>query len=688
MKSDFLFKGFILLLITFLQASHTYAIEGQFYIRDDKGNYLENREDKQRIVVKIQSNSNGSAVFLKTEDETYLSANRNDLLIERRNNSLEWETFSPKYQKNGSIEFRTYHGTFLSLIQNNNNLQFFNLIQTKEISSLFIEPAYHCNQNNRYFIRSWDGKYLQDSLNYNRTGFIFSSPENKAQICLENKGSQIALKANDNYFSANRNDLNLELRENAQEWESFNPEINQDGSLRLKSYHNRYLIAVQKDVNTNLEQADNNKDYRGRFFFIKAPRIVPIQDKKCYYLKNNNQIYAATNQNNTNFYPSFKKTTEAIYCVDVLNGKISLRTSIDNKYITTAHDLSVGKVNNAADWEYFTPVQLTNGAMSLKTFHNTYLGIDRNGNFRQITGNLNENSALFFEETDTIVNSSMGEIKLNNFFDSLLSKNELTNFKNEFIGKKSLIHPNSSKNRFINFAENELNYSNTCPSPRIATYHSPNGGSEAYCFKIPTEFKNNIPNKIKKEIMNHDINSLDIFFIAQNKNETFDPPKIDVLRVHNWVYPKIPSNYEGSIFNRNLLMTMYSNNSNIPLTNQIIEGELKVFDVNIHDNLISPDNAHTAIATASPINFSFYSLVIDPKTKRAVVTLHWLIEQDDFINNEERNPHNYKNSIQYLNKNFNNNSLSIKDLISRLEQIQSFNPNSETTTSLKKLLGI
>ncbi len=280
--------------------------------------------------------------------------------------------------------------------------------------------------------------------------------------------------------------------------------------------------------------------------------------------------------------------------------------------------------------------------------------------------------------------SSKSKNNSSGLFELALTPLELVDRKRNFLARNSLIHPRGLQSRFNNFNDMELNHGSTCPSPRIATYDYPNAGQEVYCIKIPMEFRNNIPNRIKQEIISHEINTLDLYFIAQHKNQTYDAPRVDALKVHNWVFPHIPSTYSGSIFNRNILMTVYSN-ANISLSNQIIEENLLAFNVNIHDNLISPDNAHTAIASAPHINFSFYSLVIDSYTKRAVVTLHWMIEPNNFIMDNTRNPVNYMHSLQHINSSI-HAPTSMRTLIDTLKKHPHFNSTTEPMQSLEKLL--
>ena len=271
-----------------------------------------------------------------------------------------------------------------------------------------------CSQENSYFIRSWDGKYLQTTSDFNKTGFLFSDTENKNPVCLEKNGTTVTIKINGKYLSANLYNSLLEVTTEPLIWENFKAEYNNDGGLRIKSHHNKYLITETKvpylATTSSLKLSDDAKDHRSRFFLIKMPRVLKVEDKKCYYLRNKENIYVSTLKGDDQFYPS-NKALESIYCINAQHGKLNIQSALDGKYITAANDQTVGKVDSASAWEYFIPTQLSNGAMSLKTIHNTFLTIDKSGKFGQTEKPLKEDEALFFEEADIIVNSTIGDWK-------------------------------------------------------------------------------------------------------------------------------------------------------------------------------------------------------------------------------------------------------------------------------------
>lgn len=270
-------------------------------------------------------------------------------------------------------------------------------------------------------------------------------------------------------------------------------------------------------------------------------------------------------------------------------------------------------------------------------------------------------------------------------FELGISDSELVARKNSFLNASTLDKIPSFNDKIINFNPSYLNTDRRCPTPRIALYHFPNAGSDIYCLALPKEFRNNIPSKIKQEIISKDLIKLDLYIFVQSKMNSISPlaTPLDVLRVHNWAYPNIPVIY-GAIFNRDLYMSAYSITNRIPLSNQIQENKLIPFNVNLHDNLISPDNAHMGLATAPNINFAFYTLVIDTIEKRAIVTFHWLIKTEDYTD-DASNP-NRLHSLQYLNKNF-RSSISLNLLMTSIKALPNFNsPTDEAINGLQNLI--
>ncbi|WGL60595.1 hypothetical protein QEJ31_03135 [Pigmentibacter sp. JX0631] len=270
-------------------------------------------------------------------------------------------------------------------------------------------------------------------------------------------------------------------------------------------------------------------------------------------------------------------------------------------------------------------------------------------------------------------------------FELGISDSELLARKNTFLNSSILTKIPGFNDKIININTSKLNTGKLCPTPRIALYNFPNVGSDIYCLELPKEFRNNIPSKIKEEIISKDLRNLDLYIFVQSKMNSISALAIplDVLRVHNWAYPNIPLVY-GALFNRDLYMTAYSVTKKIPLSNQIQENKLIPFNVNLHDNLVSPDNAHMGLATAPNINFAFYTLVIDKLDKRAIVTFHWLIKNEDY-SDDGTNP-NRLHSLQYLNKSF-PASISLNFLITRIKALPNFNsPTDEAVNNLQNLI--
>ena len=260
-------------------------------------------------------------------------------------------------------------------------------------------------------------------------------------------------------------------------------------------------------------------------------------------------------------------------------------------------------------------------------------------------------------------------------FELGISDSELQIRKNLFLNSTTLSKIPSFDDKIINIDAKRLNTGKRCPTPRIALYHSPNAGSDIYCLELPKEFRKNIPDKIKQEIISKDLKNLDLFIFVQTKMDSINLHAIplDVLRVHNWAYRNIPDVY-GSLFNRDLYMSAYSITNKIPLSNQIQENKLIPFNVNLHDNLISPDNTHMGLATAPNINFAFYTLVIDTIEKRAIVTFHWLIKAEDY-SDDLSNP-NKLQSLQHLNRNF-HSPISVNILLASIKTLPNFSSGKD-----------
>lgn len=669
-------KYLIITSIFFHLTNFANALNGTFYLKDLQGDYIEYKNTFVKAKFEIFTDQQ-NVIRIKPDNEHFLSANRDDLSVVARTNSEGWESFAISEILPNQYAFKTHHNTYLAKSAGYSNYSQFNITQANSPFPFILENVNNCNDEHLYYLQAENGTFLQNTIELNNSTTFSFDNNNRTKVCVEERnGNQfVSLKVSNKYLSANRYDPNLVPRDEPLEWETFEVRNENNGFISLKTYHGSTVqIIANQNGNFILNHTHSLQNNSHLFSFVKAFNDEKIANNVCYYLKNSNSNYLASNFNTNSFYLSNEKNTSSIYCIDINeNGLITFKNIIDNKFISIhGNNIYRDEIKNHA--AVFLPIQQHNKSYSFMTDNNRILVINNSFQLKQEDNYNREVDGIYLER----INSLEIETLNNNL--------NLSQRKRDFLNNKNLSHPFGIKSRLINFPQNELNSGRTCPSTRIATYDSPNSGGEVYCLKISDEFKYNLPNRIKRELIKYNINNLDLFFIAQNKNETYSEPKVSLIRTHNWVYKNIPNVFEGTIYNNDLLMTYYNNNENLFNLNndEVEEGTLKSFNVNIHDDRISPNNAHTSLGNAPNLNFSFYSLVIDPVESRAIVTLHWLVEQNDFLNNFERNPNNFQNSLQYLNNGINNN-ISIHDLINLFDNSAVFN-NTEPLNSLKQLL--
>lgn len=307
-----------------------------------------------------------------------------------------------------------------------------------------------------------------------------------------------------------------------------------------------------------------------------------------------------------------------------------------------------------------------------------------------------QTNSLCLLEFKTIKNSAL-------FDDNHITKNELLNSKLEFLNKN---YESLNEIKLTNLKNNELAYyknSILCPTPRISKYDYAIGGYEAYCLKIENSFKYNLPDIIKQKIYENKVNDLEIFFLAQSNSHEFlkylgddlgynMSPVLDVFRAHFWVNKNpTPTTYSDNTY----LMMVHSNQPDIykfelfkEAAGHLQEDLLLPFNVFHHDGILSPDNTHTGLSHLNDRNFSFYSLIIDPQLKKAIVTLHWLVNNNTFSDDHFENPNFATSSLQSVNKKITNKGyFTISEILFNLstEVYENIHPQLK---SLNKLLEI
>lgn len=168
-------------------------------------------------------------------------------------------------------------------------------------------------------------------------------------------------------------------------------------------------------------------------------------------------------------------------------------------------------------------------------------------------------------------------------------------------------------------------------SPIVHSYHAVSVLAPLV-LTLPKQFRWNIPEDIRAQISRHNIDHLDILFTPQVEVRDADAS----LKPAYWMFPNRPKldDIKGSPaeYNKTALMALFHADHNID--DQVISGQLRPFEVQLHDGKVSPDTGHIKTASAPAGSFSFYSLVIFEEQRRAVVTLHWMLtnaHKDDLI---------------------------------------------------------
>lgn len=146
--------------------------------------------------------------------------------------------------------------------------------------------------------------------------------------------------------------------------------------------------------------------------------------------------------------------------------------------------------------------------------------------------------------------------------------------------------------------------------------------------KLSHVFLETIPDKIKKELDAHFVIAPDIYFSIQKNVDSVSGAG---LKAHFWAKQDLshPDLFKGDIFRENLLMAIYD--SDFPIEYEVQNEKLNPFLVYIHEapgaSGISPRNALVNLPAGSRgKSFAVWSVVINPKTHQAVVTLHWVLD--------------------------------------------------------------
>lgn len=218
--------------------------------------------------------------------------------------------------------------------------------------------------------------------------------------------------------------------------------------------------------------------------------------------------------------------------------------------------------------------------------------------------------------------------------------------------KENAIKEDFSKLRFVDESGilpykiiNDVMFDPETLMPRVPYFRKYGEGYFPILFavKFPEVYFSSLPKSLKDIIKNQDIEFLDMFLIVQSFKNFSDYKS--TLTTHYWAFPThfYLDKYEGDYYKRDLLMAagFLSKPQNIESGNDLNK-TLKPFSVHIHDNKISPNNAHVDLSGMFDKG-SFWSIVIDEKTNRSCVTWHWLLSDaqknkiNNYINTGENN---------------------------------------------------
>lgn len=156
-------------------------------------------------------------------------------------------------------------------------------------------------------------------------------------------------------------------------------------------------------------------------------------------------------------------------------------------------------------------------------------------------------------------------------------------------------------------------------APSAPVFHKYDGNAlYVLDVKLPDSFNTRIPEKIKSELIKHDIQKLDLYFVVQQFERDY------LFRPHYWIQPDIPETFKGVLMSRYVWAGLFE--PSVSIEQDLKNEKLELFEFILHDGRISPRNARVGLST-DPMYV--WTLTIDntlkDKPKKAAVTLHWLL---------------------------------------------------------------
>jgi hypothetical protein len=150
---------------------------------------------------------------------------------------------------------------------------------------------------------------------------------------------------------------------------------------------------------------------------------------------------------------------------------------------------------------------------------------------------------------------------------------------------------------------------------------------------LPPSFRWNIPQSLREQISRLEIDQLDIFFTPQEENRDHDAS----LKPWTWMFPN--HTHLDSItgappeLHKPVHLGVFESDYNI--SHQVAINQIQLFDVFLHDQLVSPNTGHLNTQSTPEGSQSFFSLAVFGEQRRAAVTLHWLLTEVDRHNFED-----------------------------------------------------
>ena len=255
--------------------------EHLYYLQAENGTFLQNTielnnsttfsfDNNNRTKICVEERNGNQFVSLKVSNK-YLSANRYDPNLVPRDEPLEWETFEVRNENNGFISLKTYHGSSVQIIANQNGnfiLNHTHSLQNNSHLFSFVKAFNDENPtnihkkaiiaNNRCYYIKKNNKYIATKAH--STSFYLSNSKNDDSIfCFHNSHSHFRISsAVDASFITAASDLTVGKVNSAAGWENFHAIKLENGDYAFKTFHNNFLALNSKGELVQFDSLDIN----------------------------------------------------------------------------------------------------------------------------------------------------------------------------------------------------------------------------------------------------------------------------------------------------------------------------------------------------------------------------------------------------------------------------------------------